>query len=391
MLKKKKIKKISMVKYRKYIIGTLGLAILVLFCVYFSNIVWWILISAFVAAISSPIVNLFDKIHIRKFRIPRWVSAMLTTIIIWAVIALFVYLTVPFIGSQVKQFQNIDVESLQAGLQQPIQKIDEFVQSYPILGMPDFSTEDIVVEKIQSVINFSALSDWIGNIGSTALSIFLALFSITFFTYFFLKDTSLFHKGIMMLVPTSYEEKALRILEKLPRLIKNYLHGIFFEMLAITTLITIGLLICGLPFGLSLLIGMICGLLNIIPYVGPWIGAAIGIIFIGAANINMDFFTFTMPKIYGLLIVVVIVRLIDDFVFQPFFYSRSVNAHPLEIFIVIIVAGTLYGIVGMMLAIPVYTVLRVIAKEFLSEYKFVRQITKNIDDDQTENQETDKK
>lgn len=378
-----------MKRYRRYIIGALGLAVLVLFCIYFSNIVWWLLISAFIAAISSPLVKLFDKIHIRRFVMPRWVSAMLTTIIIWGVIALFVYLTVPFIGKQVKQFQNIDVESLQAGLEQPIQKIDDFVQSYPILGMPDFSTEDIVVDKIQSVINFSALGDWIGNVGSRALSIFLALFSITFFTYFFLKDTSLFRKGIMMLVPTHFEDKAERILDKLPRLIKNYLHGIFFEMLSVSTLITIGLLICGLPFGLSLLIGMICGLLNIIPYIGPWIGAAIGIVFIGAANINMDFFAVTMPKVYGLLIVVVVVRLIDDFVFQPFFYSRSVNAHPLEIFIVIIVAGTLYGIVGMMLAIPVYTVLRVIAKEFLSEYKFVRQITKNIDDDKPENQETD--
>ena len=126
---------------------------------------------------------------------------------------------------------------------------------------------------------------------------------------------------------------------------------------------------------------MLCGFLNIIPYIGPWIGAAIGIAFIGAANVNLDFYTYTMPQIYGLLITVVVVRLIDDFVFQPFFYSRSVNAHPLEIFVVIIVAGTLYGIVGMMLAIPVYTVLRVVAKEFLSEYKIVRKLTRGIDDE----------
>ena len=185
----------------------------------------------------------------------------------------------------------------------------------------------------------------------------------------------------MALVPTRYEEKATHILDKLPKLIKNYLHGIFFEMLSVTTLITIGMLICGQNFGLSLLIGMLCGFLNIIPYIGPWIGAAIGIAFIGAANVNLDFYTYTMPQIYGLLITVVVVRLIDDFVFQPFFYSRSVNAHPLEIFVVIIVAGTLYGIVGMMLAIPVYTVLRVVAKEFLSEYKIVRKLTRGIDDE----------
>lgn len=374
-----------MSKYRKYIIGFIGLAILVLFCIYFSNIVWWLLIAAFIAAISSPIVKLLDKIHFGRFQMPRWVSAMITTILIWGVLVLFVVLTIPFIGSQVKQFQNIDVESLQTGLSQPIETIDKFVQSYPILGMPEFSTEDIVIGKVKEIINFSALGDIVGNIGSTALSLFLALFSITFFTYFFLKEKGLVRSGIMAIVPERYEEKATRILDKLPKLIKSYLHGIFFEMLCVTTLITIGLLICGQNFGLSLMIGMICGLLNIIPYIGPWIGAAIGMVFIGAANVNADFITTTMPQIYGLLIVVVIVRLIDDFVFQPFFYSRSVNAHPLEIFIVIIVAGTLYGIVGMMLAIPVYTVIRVIAREFLSEYKVVRKLTRGIEDEKLQN------
>ena len=374
-----------MSKYRKYIIGIIGLVILVLFCIYFSNIVWWLLIAGFIAAISSPIVKLLDKIHFGRFQMPRWVSAMITTILIWGVLALFAVLTIPFIGSQMAQFQTIDVESLHAGLSQPIEKIDEFVRSYPIFGMPDFSTEDVVIENVKDIINFSALGGFVENIGSTALSLFLALFSITFFTYFFLKETKLFRSGIMALVPTRYEEKATRILNTLPGLIKNYLHGILFEMLSVSALITIGLLICGQNFGLSLMIGLLCGFLNIIPYIGPWIGAAIGIIFIGAANVNTDFFTNTMPQIYGLLIVVVVVRLIDDFVFQPFYYSRSVKAHPLEIFIVIIVAGTLYGIVGMMLAIPVYTVLRVVAKEFLSEYKIVRKLTRGIDEEKLQN------
>ncbi|MBO4615649.1 MAG: AI-2E family transporter [Bacteroidales bacterium] len=374
-----------MEKYRKYIIGLIGAAILVLFCIYFSNIVWWLLIAGFIAAISSPIVKLLDKIHFGRFQMPRWVSAMITTILIWGVLVLFVVLTVPFVGKQIAQFQNIDIESLQAGLSQPIQKIDEFVRSYPIFGMPEFSTEDVIIENVKDVINFSALGNMAENLGSTAIALFLSLFSITFFTYFFLKETKLFRSGIMALVPVRYEEKATRILNKLPKLIKSYLHGIFFEMLSVTTLITIGMLICGQNFGLSLLIGMLCGFLNIIPYIGPWIGAAIGIIFIGAANVNLDFYTYTMPQIYGLLITVVVVRLIDDFVFQPFFYSRSVNAHPLEIFIVIVVAGTLYGIIGMMLAIPVYTVIRVIAKEFLSEYKIVRTLTRGIDDEKAKN------
>ena len=90
-----------MSKYRKYIIGFIGLVILVLFYIYFSNIVWWLLISGFIAAISSPIVKLLDKIHFGRFQMPRWVSAMITTILIWGVLVLFVVLTVPFVGKQI--------------------------------------------------------------------------------------------------------------------------------------------------------------------------------------------------------------------------------------------------------------------------------------------------
>ncbi|MCF0205916.1 MAG: AI-2E family transporter [Bacteroidales bacterium] len=366
--------------YSKHIIGLLGVAILILFCIYFSEIVWWLLIAGFISAISSPIVNLLGKIHIRKFQLPRWIAAAITVVFIWFLLASFVYLTIPFIAKQVNQFQNIDVQSLQNGFREPISKVDEFVQSYPILDLPDFSVEEAIIGKVSSVINFSVARDLVANIGNTAFNLFMALFSITFFTYFFLKEAGLFHESLMSIVPRRYEEQATRILAKLPRLIKRYLHGIFFEMLSIFVLITIGLLICGQSLGLSLLIGIICGFLNIIPYIGPWIGAAIGIIFIGAANINVDFYDTTMPQIWGLLITVVVVRLLDDFIFQPFFYSRSVNAHPLEIFIIIIIAGSLYGILGMILAIPVYTVIRVIAKEFLSEYKFVQKITQNIED-----------
>ena len=178
-----------MSKYRKYIIGFIGLVIPVLFCIYFSNIVWWLLISGFIAAISSPIVKLLDKIHFGRFQMPRWVSAMITTILIWGVLVLFVVLTIPFVGSQIAQFQNIDIESLQAGLSQPIQKIDEFVRSYPVFGMPEFSTEEVVIDNVKDVINFSALGNIAGNLGSTAIALFLSLFSITFFTYFFLKET----------------------------------------------------------------------------------------------------------------------------------------------------------------------------------------------------------
>jgi len=138
------------------------------------------------------------------------------------------------------------------------------------------------------------------------------------------------------------------------------------------------LYLIGLKFSLALLIGLIVGILNLIPYIGPWIGAAIGLLLYITANIQLDFNAEIVPMVVKVLAVIGVVKLVDDSVLQPFIYSKSVKAHPLEIFLVIIVAGHMYGVLGMMLAIPGYTVLRVILKEFLYQYKFIQQLTQNM-------------
>jgi len=155
--------------------------------------------------------------------------------------------------------------------------------------------------------------------------------------------------------------------------------GVILETTFMMTLLTTGLYIIGIEFHLAVLVGMIGGALNIIPYIGPWIGAAIGVILITTANINLDFYTEIIPMILKILGIVAVAQLTDNVLFQPLIYSKSVKAHPLEIFIIIIVAGSMYGILGMMLAIPGYTVIRVIAREFLDEYKFVHTLTQNMD------------
>ena len=138
---------------------------------------------------------------------------------------------------------------------------------------------------------------------------------------------------------------------------------------------SIGGLILGLPN--AILIGFIGGLLNVIPYIGPLIGAAMAsiLVIVSHASLGIDA---TLPLVYGILAVFAIANVIDNFLLQPIIYSNSVQAHPLEIFIVIIVGGSLYGPIGMILAIPVYTILRVIAKEFFHDQAFVHSVTKDL-------------
>jgi predicted PurR-regulated permease PerM len=142
---------------------------------------------------------------------------------------------------------------------------------------------------------------------------------------------------------------------------------------------TVGLTVVGLNFNHAVIIGFFCGLFNVIPYLGPWMGAILGLLIGAALNINVDFMSETLPLLGLMTIVFLSVQIIDNVLFQPLIYSSSVKAHPLEIFLVIIAAGSIAGILGMFLAIPTYTIVRVIAKEFFVNMKLVRKLTENLE------------
>ena len=145
-------------------------------------------------------------------------------------------------------------------------------------------------------------------------------------------------------------------------------------------LVTIGLTIVGIEFNHAVVIGLFCGLFNVIPYLGPWMGAAVGLLIGAALNINSDFMSVTLPLLGFMVLVFASVQIIDNILFQPLIYSSSVKAHPLEIFLVILAAGSIAGILGMILAIPAYTILRVIAKEFFDNMKIVKKLTENLEE-----------
>ncbi len=367
-----------MKQYQKYIIGFLSLALVVLFVINFSHIIAWILIAALVALIGGPIVILLEKLNIRGFRLPRWAAALLTIIFLWAAIIGFFRTTVPLISKQLSEFQNINVEAISEGLYGPIATLDNFVQSVPIFNEPSFSTEEYVVESLSSFVSLGKISEKFINLYSLIWNLVISAFAVTFISFFFLKDRSLFDKGVLALIPQKFEERVKHVLISVRNLISRYLIGIILQSLSMMVIYTTGFTIIGLDFNLAVLIGVVAGILNVIPYVGPWIGASVAFLLITVDNIQADFYATTFPILLKMVGVVVTAQTIDNIFFYPYIFSKSVKAHPLEIFLLILIAGSLYGVLGMMLAIPTYTVLRVIAKEFFNQYKFVREITQNI-------------
>ena len=207
----------------------------------------------------------------------------------------------------------------------------------------------------------------------------IGLFSVSFITFFFLRDEKMFRNGILLIVPDGYEKRVEKIIDRIAYLLRRYFIGLILEIIMVMALDTLGLTIVGLDFSDAIVIGMFCGLFNVIPYLGPWLGAFSGLLIGLAININADFMAQTLPLLGFMVLVFVSVQVIDNILFQPLIYSSSVKAHPLEIFLVIMAAGSLAGIIGMILAIPVYTILRVFGAEFLSEVKIIRKLTENME------------
>lgn len=184
------------------------------------------------------------------------------------------------------------------------------------------------------------------------------------------------HGIVMTLTPTQYADEVNNILERTKTLLSRYFIGVILEVLLVGGLISIGLSLLGVEN--AFVIGFFAGLFNVIPYLGPVIGAVLGVVFAVLGALEMDFNSYILPLALKVLVVIVIVQLVDNLVLQPFIYSSSVKAHPLEIFLVILMAGNVAGVGGMILAIPAYTILRVVAKEFFDQFRVVQSITKDL-------------
>lgn len=345
---------------------------------YFSSIVAYILASVVLSLIGKPIVNLLEKIRIGRFHMPDALAAFITLLFLWAAIGGVLALVIPAIAAQVDKFSQVDSSAILKALQDPIDKFVLWLQDHNINFSGNQSLEEYVNEQVVHAFNISAVSNLFGTLFGFISELSIAIFSISFMTFFFLRDQTLFYKAIMSATPERYEEKVKHIINDSRVLLTRYFIGICIQIMLIMICITLGCLIIGLNFQLSVTIAFVAGLFNIIPYVGPMAGGVFAIMLGITNHLEWDFYMQTMPFIVKMFVMLSVVHLIDNMVFQPVIFSKSVKAHPLELFIVLLVAGNVGGLVGMILAIPGYTFIRIILKQFFSNFKIVRKLTRGI-------------
>lgn len=365
--------------FTKYFLGVAAVLVVVFFSWYFFSIIVYVLVAAVISFIGKPIIDLLGKIRIKGHQLPRGLKAGITLLCLWALFILFFSTIIPLAMREFQSLGNVSVTNIVSELETPIEDAGNFLKRYGLVE-ENVNMQDYITERLSSVINITKVKTLFGTVAGTLSDLFVALFSITFISFFFLKDSRLFSGMVLAIIPSRYEEQARNALDSIQKLLIRYFVGLLFEVLGVMTLNTIGLSIVGLGFSNAIVIGLITGVLNVIPYIGPLIGVIFGLSVGVVLNLDMEFYQQLLPLLIYMTVALLLTQLIDNVVFQPCIYGNSVHAHPLEIFLVILMAGSLAGIPGMILAIPSYTVLRVILKEFFNKYKLVKKLTQSLNE-----------
>nr|WP_314838646.1 AI-2E family transporter [uncultured Flavobacterium sp.] len=341
---------------------------LILFFVYqIQSIIIYIIISLILTLIGNPILNFFKH----KLKFNHLVATIVTLLFFIGILFGLIMLFIPLILSQGENLSLLNTAQIEKDIIQLIDQISVFLNDHNI-----DSAKILKESNITSKLNFNFIPNFLNSILNTISSFGVGLGSVLFITFFFLKDRLMFIIGVKKIIPISHEEQVLNSFDKINGLLSRYFIGLLLQLFIVFLLYVIVLLIFGVPN--AVVIAFLCAVLNIIPYVGPLIASVLAAILTMLSNLGSNFQTEILPVTIYVLIGFWIVQVIDNNVSQPLIFSKSVSSHPLEIFLVILIAGFLSGILGMVIAVPIYTIIKVIGKEFFPENKIIMLLTKDI-------------
>ena len=335
---------------------------------YLWHVVVYVAAAAILAILGRPLVRVISSVTLAGRRVSRGVAAAVTLVAIWIIAGGLLALFAPLVLNKVYELANLDWSAITQMVRQWFIDAESYIESNLPIDLP--SLELMLKDRVWSLFTPEMLEGVAGYVLSAAI----AFFSISFITFFFLKEDGLFYKGVALFFPDKYHENVYRALDSITKLLSRYFAGLFVESLMLMTVVSVVMMLFGMEVSDALIIGLIMGVMNVVPYAGPVIGALISMMLSMLAPIDGNML-FTVAVLVS---TIVVVKLIDDFIIQPTLYSERVQAHPLEVFLVILVAGYIGGVWGMLLAIPLYTILRVFAREFLSEYSIVQKLTNQM-------------
>jgi predicted PurR-regulated permease PerM len=339
------------------IIWALAIAVVALLVYVSQDFVLLVLLSATVAYLINPIVKVAE-------------SAMIKRNV--AVAAIYLGIGVAFLVTAYFVFPHLraEVNALSGNLPFFSQRFDEavdtiqneIVASYPAAeGL--FSTREVRYERLNSFIE-QQVAD-VPLLLSHLASILLAAVLIPFFSYFFLRDSRRITKFVLDRLPPGHIETTVAVWCEIDRTVGRYLRGVAIEGIVVGVLAALGLAILGVNY--PLLLGVVTGCANVVPYLGPIIG--------GTAAILVALVQFkSLSVIAQVVILYLSLKLLDVVVIQPLAVGKGNDLHPVLLIASVIVGGHAWGIVGMIIAVPLITILQRIATLLFERRRYPTQV-----------------
>lgn len=374
----------SIDKLARYIIYALAIALISVLLWYFRSVLVYMLLAAVFSLVGRPIMSRISSLKIKGKCLPPAVAAIFTIIILLLGMLLVITQVIPMVSSIIQtisaNFANPDSPVRIGSFTDIMDSVNAWIiANFPQVGA-EFKVQEAVGQYILNAFDFGSVSGVMGHV-ATFLASFIAsfgigLFSVVFISFFFIRKPDLFASIVAAFVPDNIDRNVREAISDIEYFLSRYFVGLLIEVTGVALINFVGLwLIGGIGAKAAAGIAFLTGILNVIPYVGPLVGAVLGtvlavILKLSAGAIAMNFWVFVLIVVA----IFVVTQLVDNFIFQPLIYSASIKATALEIFIVLLIAGHVGGMVGMLVAIPSYTAVRVVAGRFFYKYKPIRKL-----------------
>lgn len=345
----------------------IGIILLIWFLYKIQSVLVYIAFASVISLMGRPLVLFLKK----KLKFNNTLAVVATLFIVIGLFLSIFTLFVPIISEQGQLIGEININEVSNDLDRLNQEVSNYFKVKKLNLVELIKQTDLMqffdLKTIPNIIN-----SFLSGFGA----VLIGLFSVLFISFFLLKDSQLLENSLLVFAKKEDENRFMTAFNKIKDLLSRYFIGLLLQVFILFVLYTILLLVFGVHNAIA--VALIAAILNLIPYIGPLFGGIFVLILATTSNLGLDFQDVILPKLSYILIGYLIIQLIDNFLNQPLIFGNSVKSHPLEIFLAILIFGLLFGIGGLIVAVPFYTAIKVIAKEFLSEYKIVKTLTKDL-------------
>lgn len=339
-------KKITFDRVFRWLMGALLIWLVLYLMARFSTLVTFFVISLVFMYLLDPIVNRLEARGMKRVTSVSFVVTGLIGVLVWVSTNL-----IPAIGTQLVAFTStFNLESVRLIL---AQITDAFLPK----DLPFFDADQIELYALSIAEDYfvlDAVTDKVAGIVNVFTNIFTAVLIIPVCTFFLLKDGYLLRRRMLKIVPNAYFETTLVILDKIESRLIIYFSSILLQSTIVGFLSYVFLSIVGLES--ALLVGVTIGLANSIPYFGPIIGYVLSVV-VSIYEVG------SVELVPGSLLAILVVQVVDNVFLQPMIFSKSADLHPVYILFAVLIGAEVAGVLGMLLAIPVVTILRITITE----------------------------